>query len=90
VRHAFRLTFAISAVVAAVLSNDAAILLLTPTTIALLRAVDPRRKRNPKFLSNPMNTVPVAIAGWLMRCARTRSPRSRAFRCGPSRPHALH
>ena len=31
VRHAFRVTFVISALVAAVLSNDATILLLTPT-----------------------------------------------------------
>jgi arsenical pump membrane protein len=54
VRHAFRVTFAISAVVAAVLSNDAAILLLTPTVLTLLRTVYPRR--NPKFL------VPFAFA----------------------------
>jgi arsenical pump membrane protein len=54
VRHAFALTFAISALVAAVLSNDAAILLLTPTLIHLLRTVYPRR--NPKFL------VPFAVA----------------------------
>ena len=73
VRHAFRVTFILSAVVAAVLSNDAAILVLTPTVIALLRTVYP--KRHPKFLlpfvvavfagagvaplvvSNPMNLI---------------------------------
>lgn len=54
VRNAFRLTFVLSALVAAVLSNDAAILLMTPTVLALIRAVYPRR--NPKFL------VPFAIA----------------------------
>lgn len=73
VRHAFRVTYILSAVVAAVLSNDAAILVLTPTVIALLRTVYP--KRHPKFLlpfviavfagagvaplvvSNPMNLI---------------------------------
>lgn len=73
VRHAFRVTFVASALVAAVLSNDAAILLMTPTVIVLLRTVYPRR--NPKFLvpfvlavfaaagvaplviSNPMNLI---------------------------------
>ena len=73
VRHAFRVTFIISALVAAVLSNDAAVLVLTPTVIALLRTVYP--KRHPKFLlpfvvavfagagvapllvSNPMNLI---------------------------------
>ena len=54
VRHAFRVTFVLSAAVAAVLSNDAAILLMTPTVLLLLRTVYP--KRHPKFL------VPVAIA----------------------------
>ncbi|MGE0401821.1 MAG: ArsB/NhaD family transporter [Kofleriaceae bacterium] len=73
VKHAFRLTFVLSALVAAVLSNDAAILLMTPTVIALLRAVYP--KRHPRFvapfvlavfasagvaplvISNPMNLI---------------------------------
>lgn len=73
VRHAFRVTFILSALVATVLSNDAAILVLTPTVIALLRTVYP--KRHPKFLlpfvvavfagagvaplvvSNPMNLI---------------------------------
>jgi arsenical pump membrane protein len=54
VRLAFRVTFVVSALVAAVLSNDAAILLMTPTVIVLLRTVYP--KRNPKFL------VPFALA----------------------------
>ena len=54
VRQAFRVTFVVSFVVAAVLSNDAAILLMTPTVIVLLRTVYPRR--NPKFL------VPFALA----------------------------
>jgi len=73
VRHAFRVTFVLSALVAAALSNDAAILLMTPTVLALLRAVYP--KRHPKFavpfvvavfasagvaplvISNPMNLI---------------------------------
>ena len=73
VKHAFRLTFALSALVATVLSNDAAILLMTPTVIALLRTVYP--KRHPRFvapfviavfasagvaplvISNPMNLI---------------------------------
>jgi len=54
VRHAFRVTFVLSALVAAVLSNDAAILLMTPTVLTLLRTVYP--KRHPKFL------VPFAVA----------------------------
>jgi arsenical pump membrane protein len=54
VRHAFRVTFALSALVAAVLSNDAAILLMTPTVLVLLRTVYPRR--HPKFV------VPFAVA----------------------------
>ncbi|MBM4374955.1 MAG: hypothetical protein FJ095_07705 [Deltaproteobacteria bacterium] len=54
VRHAFRLTFALAALVATVFSNDAAVLLLTPTVLALLRTVYPRR--HPKFL------VPFAFA----------------------------
>jgi arsenical pump membrane protein len=54
VKHAFRWTFVASALVAAVLSNDAAILLMTPTVLALLRTVYP--KRHPKF------TVPFVVA----------------------------
>lgn len=54
VRHAFRVTFVLSAAVAAILSNDAAILVVTPTVITLLRTVYPRR--HPKFL------VPFAVA----------------------------
>jgi arsenical pump membrane protein len=79
VKHAFRFVFAIAAVTAAILSNDAAILLLTPAVIELLRAVYPRR--NPKFVlpfafavfvaagvaplptSNPMNLVVAYRAG---------------------------
>ena len=79
VKHAFRLVFALAALTAAVLSNDAAILLLTPVVIELLRAVYPRR--NPKFLlpfafaafvaagvaplptGNPMNLVVAYRAG---------------------------
>lgn len=48
VRRAFRFVFVIAALTAAVLSNDAAILLLTPVVIELLRAVYPRR--HPKFV----------------------------------------
>lgn len=79
VKHAFRRVFALAAVTAAILSNDAAILLLTPVVIELLRAVYPRR--NPKFLApfafaafiaagvaplptgNPMNLVVAYRAG---------------------------
>ena len=79
VRHAFRIVFVISALAAAVLSNDAAVLLLTPLVLELLRSVYP--KRNPKFLvpfafavfvaagvaplptGNPMNLVVAARAG---------------------------
>jgi arsenical pump membrane protein len=79
VKHAFRLVFVMSAIAAAVLSNDAAVLLLTPLVIELLRSVYP--KRNPKFVlpfafavfvaagvaplptSNPMNLVVASRAG---------------------------
>jgi len=79
VKHAFRLVFALAALTAAILSNDAAILLLTPVVIELLRTVYPRR--NPKFLlpfafaafvaagvaplptGNPMNLVVASRAG---------------------------
>jgi arsenical pump membrane protein len=79
VRHAFRFVFVVSAVTAALLSNDAAILLVTPVVIALLRAVYP--KRHPIFVvpfamavfvaagvaplptGNPMNLVVSARAG---------------------------
>jgi arsenical pump membrane protein len=54
VRYAFRFVFIIAALTAAILSNDAAILLLTPVVIELLRTVYP--KRNPKFI------VPFAFA----------------------------
>lgn len=57
VRHAFRFVFIIAALTAAILSNDAAILLLTPVVIELLRTVYP--KRNPKFL------VPFAFAAFV-------------------------
>jgi arsenical pump membrane protein len=79
VRVAFRFVFVVAALTAAALSNDAAILLLTPIVIELLRTVYP--KRNPKFLvpfafavfvaagvaplptSNPMNFVVAHRAG---------------------------
>lgn len=54
VKHAFRTVFVLSALTAALLSNDAAILLVTPVVIALLRTVYP--KRHPKF------AVPFALA----------------------------
>jgi len=79
VRHAFRMVFAIAALTAALLSNDAAILLVTPVVIELLKTVYP--KRHPKFVvpfafaafvaagvaplptGNPMNLVVAARAG---------------------------
>ncbi len=79
VKHAFRMVFAISAVTAALLSNDAAILLVTPVVIELLKAVYP--KRHVKFVvpfafavfvaagvaplptGNPMNLVVAERAG---------------------------
>jgi len=79
VRHAFRMVFAIAAVTSALLSNDAAILLVTPVVIELLKTVYP--KRHPKFVlpfafaafaaagvaplptGNPMNLVVATRAG---------------------------
>ena len=79
VKRAFRVTFALSAVTSALLSNDAAILLITPVVLELLRSVYP--KRNPKFVvpfafaafvaagvaplptGNPMNLVVASRAG---------------------------
>lgn len=79
VKHAFAVTFALSALTSALLSNDAAILLVTPVVLELLRAVYP--KRNPKFVvpfafaafvaagvaplptGNPMNLVVASRAG---------------------------
>lgn len=57
VRHAFRFTFVVAALTAAVLSNDAAILLVTPVVLELLRAVYPKR--------NPMFVVPFAFAAFV-------------------------
>ncbi len=79
VKRAFRVVFIVAAITAALLSNDAAILLVTPVVIELLRAVYP--KRNPKFVlpfafavfvaagvaplptGNPMNLVVAYRAG---------------------------
>jgi arsenical pump membrane protein len=79
VRHAFRLVFVLAALCAAVLSNDAAILMFTPVVIELLRQVYP--KRHGKFVlafafavfvaagvaplptGNPMNLVVAHRAG---------------------------
>jgi arsenical pump membrane protein len=79
VKHAFRFFFIVAALTSAILSNDAAILLLTPVIVELLRAVYPRR--NPKFVlpfafcafvaagvaplptGNPMNLVVAYRAG---------------------------
>jgi arsenical pump membrane protein len=73
VRNAFRVTFVLSALVAAALSNDAAILLMLPTVLSLLRAVYPKRHGKflvpfafavfasagvaPLVISNPMNLI---------------------------------
>jgi arsenical pump membrane protein len=79
VRSAFRLVFALSALVAALLSNDAAILMFTPVVLALLRAVYPVRHVKfevpfafavfvaagvaPLPTGNPMNLVVAERAG---------------------------
>lgn len=79
VEHGFRTVFALSALTAAVLSNDAAILLVTPVVIELLRHVYPRRHPQlalpfafavfvaagvaPLPTSNPMNLVVAHRAG---------------------------
>ncbi len=79
VRHGFRVVFAIAAAAAALLSNDAAILVLTPAVIALLRTVYPRRHPQlvvpfafavfyaagvaPLVVGNPMNLVVAERAG---------------------------
>jgi arsenical pump membrane protein len=73
VKHAFRVTYFLSALVASVLSNDAAILLVTPTVLVLIRAVYPKRFPifagpfaiavfasagvAPLVISNPMNLI---------------------------------
>ena len=54
VKHGFRFVFILAALTAATLSNDAAILLLTPVVIELLRAVYPKR--------NPQLVLPFAFA----------------------------
>ena len=79
VKRAFRLVFVLSALVAALLSNDAAILMFTPVVLELLCTVYPRR--HPKFVvpfafavfvaagvaplptGNPMNLVVAERAG---------------------------
>jgi len=43
VRHAFRMVFVTSALTAALLSNDAAILLVTPVVVELIKQVYPKR-----------------------------------------------
>jgi arsenical pump membrane protein len=78
-RRAFRAVFVLSALAAAVLSNDGAILVLTPTVVALLRQVYPRRHVRfvvpfafavfcaagvaPLVTSNPMNLMVADRAG---------------------------
>jgi arsenical pump membrane protein len=54
VRVGFRTVFGLSALIAALLSNDAAILMFTPVVIELLRALYPRR--------HPQLLVPFAFA----------------------------
>ena len=79
VRRGFRTVFGLSALIAALLSNDAAILMFTPVVIELLRALYPRR--HPQLLvpfsfavfvaagvaplptGNPMNLVVAERAG---------------------------
>jgi arsenical pump membrane protein len=54
VRHAYRIVFTLAAVSAAILSNDAAILMFTPVVIELIRQVYPMR--------HPQLVVPFAFA----------------------------
>ncbi len=79
VRHAFRVVFVLAALSAAILSNDATILVLTPAVIELLRTVYPRRHPQfvvpfafavfyaagvaPLVVGNPMNLVVADRAG---------------------------
>jgi len=79
VRFAFRVVFALSALVAATLSNDAAILLFTPVVIELIRQMYPLRHEKlvvpfafavfvaagvaPLPTGNPMNLVVAERAG---------------------------
>jgi arsenical pump membrane protein len=79
VRHAFGMVFILSALSAAVLSNDGAILVMTPTVVSLLRQVYPKRHVKfvvpfsfavfcaagvaPLITSNPMNLVVADRAG---------------------------
>jgi arsenical pump membrane protein len=79
VLHAYRMVFALSAITAATLSNDAAILMFTPVVIELLRQVYPRRHEKfavpfafavfvaagvaPLPTGNPMNLVVAERAG---------------------------
>jgi arsenical pump membrane protein len=79
VRHAFRIVFVIGALSSAVLSNDAAVLVLTPAVLALLRTVYPIRFPRfsvpfafavfyaagvaPLVVGNPMNLVVADRAG---------------------------
>jgi arsenical pump membrane protein len=78
-RRGFRAVFVLSALAAAALSNDGAILVLTPTVVALLRQVYPRRHAAfvvpfafavfcaagvaPLVTSNPMNLMVAERAG---------------------------
>src|SRR5207249_2776645 len=74
-RRLFVTVFALSAVTATVLSNDGAVLLLTPVVVALVRARAPRlvvpfafavfcaAGVAPFVISNPMNMVVASFAG---------------------------
>jgi len=76
--RAFNLVFAASVLTAAVLNNDAAIILLTPVVLTLARRLHPGRPQvveafafavflapgvAPFIISNPMNTVVAEVAG---------------------------
>jgi arsenical pump membrane protein len=78
VARAFRSVFVLSVITATALNNDAAILLLTPAIVGLVRRAYPRRPDlvvpfafavfsaagvAPLVISNPMNTIVAAYAG---------------------------
>lgn len=77
-RHAFTLVYIVAAITPSLLNNDAAILLLTPLVVALMRRLYPAHPEMitasafavflapgvaPFFISNPMNMIVAGFAG---------------------------